>query len=322
MFGAAVAAAVGVIAFVPNEAVAANRSITIGTGNPAGVYFVTGNAICQLVHKEAAEGGKRDIRCAAPPTRGSTDNIDQISDGGFEFGVARSDWQYHAYSCTSKRVKCYRKLRSVFSVYPEPFQIIVREDSGINTWRDLKGKRVNIGKPGSGDRSIMELLMRAHGTLSSDFKMATELTSAARSRALCDGEIDAFGYVVGVPSAGVSAATDACSARIINLNGGVEKKLVYGYPYYAFATIPKGTYKTSHSDVTTFGVMVTFVTSEDVPEDIVYEVTHAVFENFDDFRKMHPVFGHLDPLRMVKDGLSAPLHPGALRFYKENGWIR
>ena len=301
------------------------RFIAIGTGGPTGVYFATGNAICRLVHKEAAEGRKsgrkHGIRCSAPSTGGSTYNIGQISEGELEFGVAQSDWQYHAYNCSSEKVKCFKKLRSVFSVHPEPFQIIVGKDSGINSWDDLKGKRVNIGNPGSGQRGTMEVLMAAHGTKTSDFAQATELTSTEQSKALCDGKIDAYGYTVGVPNAGVSVATDGCDARIISLNGSVEKKLVSDNPYYAFATIPKGTYKTSDADVTTFGVMATFVTSADVDDDLVYEVVRAVMENIDDFRKLHPAFANLDPKNMMKAGLSAPLHPGAIRYYKEKGMM-
>ena len=302
---------------------AQRKFISIGTGGPTGVYFVVGNSICRMIHKEAAEGRKEGrkhgIRCSAPSTGGSTYNIGQISQGELDFGVAQSDWQYHAYKCDSDKVTCFKKLRAVFSVHPEPFQIIVGKDSGIKSWGDLKGKRVNIGNPGSGQRGTMEVLMAAHGTKTGDFANATELTSTEQSSALCDGKIDAYGYTVGVPNAGVAVATDGCEAKIISLNSDVEKKLVEENPFYAFTTIPKGTYKTTDSDVTTFGVMATFVTSEDVPEDVVYEVTRAVFENIDDFRKLHPAFENLDPKKMVKDALSAPLHPGAAKYYKEKG---
>ncbi|MFQ5572137.1 MAG: TAXI family TRAP transporter solute-binding subunit [Rhodothermales bacterium] len=301
------------------------RFIAIGTGGPTGVYFVVGNSICRMVHKEAAEGRKKGrkhgIRCSAPSTGGSTYNIGQISQGELDFGVAQSDWQYHAYNGTApKRVRPFKKLRAVFSVHPEPYHIIVAKGSRINSWRDLKGKRFNIGNPGSGQRGTTEVLLERYGTKISDFALATELTSTEQSSALCDGKIDAYGYTVGVPNAGVAVATDGCGARIINLNGPVEKKLVSDFGYYAFATIPKGTYKTTDRDITTFGVMATFVTSADVPDDVVYEVTRAVMENIDDFRALHPAFANLDPKKMIKDGLSAPLHAGALKYYRERGW--
>ena len=322
----AVIAMAGAGLLLPGTANAAKRFISIGTGGPTGVYFVVGQSVCRMVHKEAAEGRKKGrkhgIRCAAPSSAGSNYNINNIRLGEFDFGVAQSDWQYHAYNGSSRyKGKKVGKLRAVFSVHGEPFQLIVGKGSGISKWSDLKGKRVNIGNPGSGQRGTMEVLMKAHGTSKSDFKVATELTSSEQAKALCDGKIDAMGYTVGVPNAGVSVATDGCGARIINLASGVEKKLVSGAPYYAFSTIPKGTYSTTTSDVRTFGVKATFVTSADVPDQVVYEVVRAVFENLDDFRKLHAAFKHLDPKTMIRDGLSAPLHPGAAKYYKEKGWM-
>jgi TRAP transporter TAXI family solute receptor len=308
-----------------HSAQAAKKFISIGTGGPTGVYFVVGQSICRMVHKAAAEGRKtgrkHGIRCSAPSTGGSNYNIGQIREGELDFGVAQSDWQYHAYNGSSKyKDKPYKKLRAVFSVHPEPYHIIVRGSSDIKSWKDLKGKRFNIGNPGSGQRGTTEVLMKAYGTMKGDFKVATELTSTEQSKALCDGKIDAYGYTVGVPNAGVSVATDGCGARIINLNSNIEKGLVDANAYYAFATIPKGTYKTTDADITTFGVMATFVTSADVDEKVVYEVVRAVFENLDDFRKLHPAFKNLDPKMMTKNALSAPLHPGALKYFKEKGW--
>jgi TRAP transporter TAXI family solute receptor len=328
LFGVALALAFALTLAGADDAFAASkkRFISIGTGGPTGVYFATGNAICRLVHKEAAEGRKKGrkhgIRCSAPSTGGSTYNIGQIAEGELDFGVAQSDWQYHAYNCSSKKAPCYKKLRAVFSVHPEPFHIIVGKNSGIKSWGDMKGKRINIGNPGSGQRGTMEVLMAAHGTKAGDFAQATELTSTEQSKALCDGKIDAYGYTVGVPNAGVAVATDGCSARIINLAGGVEKGLVDKNPYYAFARIPKGTYKTSDSEVTTFGVMATFVTSADTSEQDVYEVVRAVMENIEDFRKLHPAFANLDPKKMMSDGLSAPLHKGAVKYYREKGLMK
>ena len=300
--------------------------IAIGTGGPTGVYFVVGNSICRMVHKEAAEGRKQGrkhgIRCAAPSTGGSTYNIENIRQGELDFGVAQSDWQYHAYNGSSKfEDNQFRDLRAVFSVHPEPFHIIVGKDSGISKWADLKGKRVNVGNPGSGQRGTMEVLMNAHGTRHDDFEEAMELTSAEQSKALCDGKIDAYGFTVGVPNAGVSVATDGCGARIINLDSDIEQELVAQYPFYAFATVPKSTYKTSTEDVTTFGVMATVVTHVDQPDDVVYELVRSVFENFEDFKQLHPAFANLDPQKMIKDGLSAPLHPGAVKYYQEKGWM-
>jgi len=324
-----IALALGTVALTagmqPGEAAAQKSFIAIGTGGPTGVYFVTGNAICRMVHKEAAEGAsagrKHGIRCSAPSTGGSTYNIGQIAAGELEFGVAQSDWQYHSFNGSAPdKVAAFPKLRAVFSVHAEPYQIIVSKDAtDITSFTSLKGKRFNIGNPGSGQRGTTEVLLGIYNMTTSDLALATELTSTEQANALCDGKIDAFGYTVGVPNAGVAVATDGCDARIINLNDEPIKKLLAERPYYAFTTIPKGTYKTSAEDVVTFGPMATIVTSADVSEDVVYEVVRAVFENLDDFRSLHPAFAHLDPKEMIKNGLSAPLHPGAEKYFKEKG---
>jgi uncharacterized protein len=321
-------AAASVVAFGATPIQAQDsKFIAIGTGGPTGVYFVVGQAVCQMVHAESSEGRTEGmahgLRCSAPSTGGSTYNIGQVAQGELDFGVAQSDWQHHSVNCTNTdRVTCFEDLRAVFSVHPEPYQIIAGKDSGIKSWSDLEGKRFNVGNPGSGQRGTTEELMNGHGWTMDKFAQATEMTSTEQASALCDDKIDAFGYTVGVPNAGVSVATDGCDAYIVDLSDDpVAAKLVEENPYYAWATIPAGTYKTSAEDVRTFGVKATFVTSASVPEDVVYSVTAAVFENLDTFRNLHPAFANLQPEDMITDGNSAPLHPGAEKYFKEKGWL-
>ncbi len=297
--------------------------ITIGTGGPTGVYFVSGNAICRMIHKEAAEGRKEgrkhNIRCSAPSSAGSTYNIAQITEGEFDFGVAQSDWQYHSYNGTSDKVTHNADLRAVFSVHPEPYQLIAAKGSGITSWTDLKGKKFNMGNPGSGQRATTELLMERYKTPKDYFGLVTEMTSSEHSKALCDGKIDAFGYVVGIPNSGVAVATEGCGAYIVNLNTDVEKGLISEFPFYGPVNIPKGAYSSTTAPVTTFGGYATIVSSAKVPEAVVYEVVRAVFENLDDFKALHPAYSILTPEGMIKNGISAPLHPGAVKYYKEKG---
>ena len=301
---------------------------TIGTGGPTGVYFQVGNSVCKMLHKQAisAEHGRKKgtnkaYRCTAPSTGGSNYNIGQIKAGEFQFGVAQSDWQFHAVNGSSKwEGKKFGDLRAVFSVHNEPFQIWARKKAKVKNFDGLKGKVVNIGNPGSGQRGTMEELMKAMGADMSMFKGTTELTSSQQVKALCDGKIDAFGYSVGFPNGAMEeAATCAAKAMPINLTGGPVQGLIDGADYYAKAVIPKGTYTGQKKDVTTFGVKATFVTGANVPEELVYLVTKAVMENFDDFKKQHPAFAFLEKKNMIKDGLSAPLHPGAMKYYKEAG---
>ncbi|WP_369600443.1 TAXI family TRAP transporter solute-binding subunit [Hahella sp. SMD15-11] len=297
---------------------AEQKFVTIGTGGVTGVYYPTGGAICRLVNKTRKEHG---IRCSVESTGGSIYNLNAIREGELDMGVAQSDWQYHAYHGTSKfkDVGPNKKLRALFSVHPEPFTVVARADSGIKHFDDLKGKRVNIGNPGSGQRGTMEVVMNAKGWTLNDFKLASELKSAEQSKALCDNKVDAIVFTVGHPSGSIKEATTSCDAVLVDVTGPVIDKLVKENAYYRYATIPAGMYRGTDRDVKTFGVGATFVTSADVPEDVVYNVVKAVFENFEQFKKLHPAFANLKKEEMIKDGLSAPLHKGAIKYYKEAG---
>ena len=290
--------------------------ITIGTGGVTGVYYPTGGSICRLVNKDRKTHG---IRCSVESTGGSVYNLNTIRAGELDMGVAQSDWQYHAYNGTSKFKEkgANKDLRAVFSVHPEPFTVVARADAGIKDFKDLKGKRVNIGNPGSGQRGTMEVLMEALGWTKADFSLASELKSAEQSKALCDNKIDAMVFTVGHPSGSIKEATTTCDTVLVSVTGAEVDKLVAENDYYRTATIPGGMYRGNDSDVKTFGVGATFVSSTNTPEETVYQVVKAVFDNFDTFKKLHPAFNNLKKEEMIKDGLSAPLHDGAKRYYKE-----
>jgi TRAP transporter TAXI family solute receptor len=299
---------------------AEQRFVTIGTGGVTGVYYPTGGAICRLVNKGKKEHG---IRCSVESTGGSVYNVNAIASGDLDMGVAQSDVQFKAYNGVEefKDAGANKDLRAVFSVHPEPFTVVARTDSGIKNFTGLKGKRVNIGNPGSGQRSTMEVVMGKMGWTIADFKLASELKAAEQSAALCDNKVDAIVYVVGHPNGSIKEATTSCDSILVNVNGPQIDELIAANPYYRTATIPAGMYRGTDEDVKTFGVGATFVTSAKVPEDVIYTVVKAVFENFDDFKKLHPAFANLKKEEMVKDGLSAPLHDGAVKYYKEAGLL-
>ncbi len=294
--------------------------ITIGTGGVTGVYYPTGGAICRLVNKNRDEHG---IRCSVESTGGSVYNLNTIRAGELDFGVAQSDWQYHSYNGTSKFEDAgpFEDLRAVFSVHPEPFTVVARADAGVRDFDELKGKRVNIGNPGSGQRGTIEVLLEEMGWTVDDFSLATELKAAEQSQALCDNNIDAFVYTVGHPNGSIKEATTACDANLVNVQNDATETLVGDNPYYSYATIPGGMYRGTDEDTTTFGVRATFVTSMAVSEEVVYQLVKAVFENFEDFKKLHPAFSVLNKEEMATASLSAPLHPGAETYYKEVGLI-
>ena len=299
---------------------AEERFITIGTGGQTGVYYVVGQSICRLVNRDAERTG---IKCTAPATGASVANINGIRNGEMDLGVAQSDVQFNALKGNAPfdQQGPFEDLRAVFSVHPEPMTAVARADSGIETFDDLKGKRVNIGNPGSGQRATFEVLMQALGWQMSDFALASELKPTEQAQAMCDNNVDAIVYTVGHPNGSIKEATTSCQARLIPIEGPAVDQLVSENPYYAKATIPGGMYTGTDDDTPTFGVLATFVSSAQVPEDVVYEVVKAVFDNFERFQRLHPAFERLDPKTMIEAGLSAPLHDGAVRYYKEKGWM-
>jgi TRAP transporter TAXI family solute receptor len=318
---AGLALSVAVAALFTGQASAAEQKfVSIGTGGVTGVYYPTGGAICRMVNKTRKEHG---IRCSVESTGGSIYNINTIRGGELDFGVAQSDWQYHAYNGTSKFEKNgpFKELRAVFSVHPEPVTILSRKDANIKNVTDLKGKRVNIGNPGSGTRGTWEVMEKALGWNREDLKLAAELKSAETGQALCDNKIDAYFWLVGHPSALTEESVSSCDAQLVNATGPEIEKLVSDRPYYRNAVIPAGMYNNTE-DVNTFGVGATFVSSTAVPDEVVYVIAKAVMENIEQFKKLHPAFNHLKAEEMIKDGLSAPLHPGAEKAYKELGLLK
>ena len=299
--------------------VQAETFVTIGTGGQTGVYYVVGQSICKLVNRGQKD---HDIKCTAPSTGGSVANINAIKEGSMDMGVAQSDWQAYAYNGTPEfESGQFEDLRAVFSVHGEPFTVVARSDAGIESFADLKGKRVNIGNPGSGQRGTMEVIMNALGWTSDDFALASELKSAEQSAALGDNKVDAIVFTVGHPNGSIQEATTTTDAKLISVEGPEIDALVDENSYYAKATIPGGMYKGSDGDTSTFGVKATFVSSASVDEETIYQVVKAVFDNFDRFKGLHPAFANLSEEDMIADGLTAPLHPGAERYYKERGWL-
>jgi TRAP transporter TAXI family solute receptor len=301
------------------QSVAQQKFVTIGTGGVTGVYYAVGGAVCRLVNKDRAKTG---IRCSVESTGGSAYNANAIKAGELDFGLAQSDVQYQAYKGQGSFKEPFTDERAVFSVHPEPFTLVARKEAGINSFADLKGKRVNVGNPGSGTRTAMEELLKAEKMTMADFSLASELKADEHGPALCDNKIDAFFYGVGHPSANIQDPTTTCGAKLVPITGPAIDELVKAHSYYAYATIPGGMYANNPQPTQTYGVLATMITSAKVSPDVVYTITKAVFENFDEFKKLHPAFAHLDPKHMIADGLSAPLHEGAARYYREKGWIK
>ena len=309
------------LASMPLSAQAKATFVTIGTGGLTGVYYPTGGAISKTINKKRGVYG---IRCTVESTSGSVFNVNAVMSGDLEFGIVQSDRQFQAWKGLAewKTKGSQKDLRSVFSLHPESVTLVAAEDTGIKGIKDLREKRVNIGNPGSGQRqNAIDALTNAGIAFKKDIE-AESVKAAEAPGLLQDGRIDAFFYTVGHPSGAIKEATAGRrKVRIVPITG--IEKLIDEYPYYAAATIPIRFYPaaTNKEDVPTFGVKATFVTSAKTPDEVVYAITKEVFDNLETFKKLHPAYQGLTRHNML-EGLSAPIHPGAMKYYKEVGLMK
>lgn len=304
--------------FAVDAALAKSTFVTIGTGGITGVYYPTGGAIAKMVNKKKKEYG---IRATVESTGGSVFNVNAIMAGNIEFGVIQSDRQFQAMNGMAEwqNMGPQEDLRAVFSLYPEAITLVAASDAGIKNISDLKGKRVNIGNPGSGMRQNAIDALTAAGL---DYKRDIQAVSVKASDApglLQDNRIDAFFYTVGHPAGAIKEATSGprkvILADITGIDGLLEK-----FPYYSKTSIPMKYYPEALNtkDMDTINVKATLVTSAKVSDDVVYAITKEVFDNLEDFKKLHPAYTTLTRTAMLTH-LSAPIHPGAMRYFKEAG---
>lgn len=292
--------------------------VTIGTGGVTGTYYPTGGAICRLVNKYKKE---TKIRCSVESTGGSVYNINTIKNGELDFGIAQSDVVYQASNGTGKfNGETVKNLKSVMAIYPELLTLVTREDANINSITDIKDKRINLGNAGSGNEATALTLFDASGIKKDDLKFAGTLKASEMPDALRDNKIDGYFYMVGHPTANIKDATNSVDAKITPLEGSNIDALIKKYPYFAKADVPAGMYKGNPNAIPTFGVKAVLVTSDDVSEKAVYTTVKAILENFDKFKDLHPAYSNITKESLL-DGLSAPLHEGAEKYFKEAGLL-
>ncbi|POF30095.1 hypothetical protein CLV41_107121 [Roseibium marinum] len=293
--------------------------ITIGTAGVTGVYYPAGGAICKIVNLSRAEHG---VRCSLETTLGSISNIRLIRSGELDFGYVQSDWQHHAYFGTSvfETSGPFKDLRSVFSLHSEVATVVVREEAGFQEFDDLKSAKINIGSKGSGSAASWNALIGSLGWTRQDQRNLSNLTTSELSEALCSGKIDAYFELIGHPASLIEETQDQCDIRLLGIENDAVDTVLSEMPYYTKATIPAGFYGFS-GPVGSLGVVATLVTSARMPDDIVYTVVRAVFEYFDSFKRLHPALSRLEVEEMVSQRMPAPLHPGALKFYREQGLL-
>lgn len=295
--------------------------VSIGAGGVAGVYYAVGGAMCRMLRRTALT---TPYVCTVDATGGSVFNLNALKSEDLDFAMVQSDIGYHAYTGEAQfaAVGPYEPLRAVFSLYPESVTVVARKELAASSFQELAGKRVNIGHPGSVARASVDRLLEAMDTDYSYFSSVTELRADELTEALCSGKIDAFIFSVGHPSAVIQDPAALCGAQVLPLTGPAVDQLVESYPYYAKVDVPAGLYTNNAQAVPTYGVMATVVTRADTDEQHVYDLVNAIFENVDNFKRLHPALEHIDKQRMIQDGLSMPLHPGALRYFREQGLLK
>lgn len=308
------------IAFDVASASAEDKNITIGTAGVTGVYYPAGGAICRMVNRGKKEHG---IRCTVESTGGSIANLESIHNKEIDLGIVQSDLLYYAYNGKDIFADAGKdkKLRVLLALHFEPFTIVARKNSKINVFDDLKGKKLYIGAQGSGMRATMEELMTQKGVNKKTFASIVDVKSGDQSKALCDGKIDALVYAGGHPNGAIQQVTSACPTRLVDIAQADVDKMIAAHPFYVRATIPGGMYNGNPQETKTFGVRALLVASENLDDDVAYQVVKAVFENLDNFKTLHPVFATLDASRMVANDNIAPIHAGAEKYYKEKGML-
>ena len=299
---------------------AETRVVSIGTGGQTGVYYVAGQALCRFLNRGADDHG---IRCKAPASGGGVANVNGLRGGEFDFAIMQSGHQYKALHGLApfEAAGAMGEIRSLFSLHSEVFTLLARRDARIASLDDLKGKRVNIGNPGSGQRDTLEEIMRVKGWDSSVFALAAELKAAEQAAALGDDNLDAMIYFVGHPSGAIQEATSTTDAVLVPVSGAEIDRLLAEKTYYSKAEIPGSLYKGNPAATPSIGSKAVLCTSANEDPEVVYQLVKALFDNLERFQRLHPAFVELNAQEMIKVGLSAPLHDGALRYYRERGWL-
>ena len=304
--------------------------IYIGAGNLWGQYLRVANAACGIVNEQTATNG---LECYSIDNNGTADTLRDLrtgknSDGQLNFGMvqSRSLAQASAAKDADENASAIEDLRALFTLHEEPLTVVARADAGIKSIRDLEGKRVNLGLPGTAPREAFEELTAALGWDASTFTVS-ETPGHDQPGQLCDNAFDVAIYLDGTPIKAVTNTAYACDVVLVTIEGPEVDKLVEEMVYLEKMTIPAETYVNVSASAETIGVIATMISSTAVNEETVYEFVKAVFGNFDSFKEQLDVgggrsdeaWGRLKKEIMIKEGLVIPLHAGAEKYFKEQG---
>jgi len=317
---AAVLMASALAGCVAASVVLAPAPVTIATGTPGAVYHPVGNAICRMFNLPE---GHQARPCVAVSSGGSVANIVRLEQGESTFGLSQTDVAYAAFHGEGPFAAAGPdpKLRMLIAFYPEAFTVVARAGSGIRDFRDLRGKRLGVGRSGAGYTFTRDAVLGAYGWTISEFGHVLELDPAQQQQALCGDAVDAVFFAAGHPNGVTQQVTTACGARLVRVAGEPIGRLLAAHPYYVASVIPGGMYAGNPDDVPTIATQAVLVTTSDQPDELAYAIVAAIFGHFADFRRLHPVLWTSNMEDMVPAGDVVPIHPGALKYYREAGLV-
>src|SRR5271156_3258934 len=298
----------------------APNPVSLTTGIPGGVYHPVGNAICRMYN---LEGEHPAMPCVAVSSDGSVENIRRVENGDSAFGLSQTDVALAAYHGEGPFAAAGpdSKLRILIALYPEAFTVVARADTGIRDFQDLRGKRVGIGTSGVGYNFTRDVILGFYGSTIPDPERVLEFAPTEQNEALCSNKVDAIIFEAGHPNGLTQEATTDCRARLVRVAAPPIDRLLAMHSYYIASVIPGGMYAGNPGDVPTIGTRAVLVSSSNQPDELTYAVVKAVFENFAVFRRLHPALSTLEIKDMVPSAAVMPIHPGALKYYREAGLL-
>jgi hypothetical protein len=295
--------------------VQAADNLVLATGGTAGTYYPFGGAMAKIWNSKI-----KDMNVTAQTSGASGENVRLINKKEVELALVQSDTLDFAFNAKEAFKEPLKGMSVIATLYPEIVQVVVAAGSPIKTFADLKGKKVGVGAPGSGTEANFRQLLDAYGMKKEDVN-AQFLSFSESAEAFKDKHIDAFIVTAGIPNSGIMDVSTQNEIRILDIPADVSAKLTQKYPFLAAVKVPANTYKGQTADVSTVAVNAVLIAGNQLKDDMVYNLTKALFENQADLASAHAKGKEVN-LKYAVQGVSIPFHPGAVKYFKEKGLMK